>query len=171
MNMNKTHKILVGTLIALVMVVTIIGFGDNLTGYSVHGFNTDLSSFPYPFVKNNAYNNLFIVVSDSYSFMDLKTANVISDGLQGEGLFSPRIVSLSELPEGNHNLILVGNLKNFREIIYLLDPDEYNEDIIIKLIPHGKEAYLIIGGSTDLNVYRSARLVLDGNLEGLEFIK
>jgi hypothetical protein len=167
--MNKTQKWVVAILAALVLILLVFGIGDSLTGYAVHGFEKDLDSFPHPFIKNGAYNNLFLVVPDDYSSMDLTTANRFATDLQGDGLFGPRIVQFSEVPDGKHNLIMIGNLNNFNEILYLLDADEYNKDGVIKLIPSMDATYLIISGNSDQGVYRASRLVLDNNLEGSEF--
>ncbi|MBI2148672.1 hypothetical protein HYU23_03250 [Candidatus Woesearchaeota archaeon] len=50
-----------------------------------------LSNYPYPFVKNNVPNDVFIVIPYDYSYDDYSTAQFISNSLKGNNLLGPEI--------------------------------------------------------------------------------
>ena len=106
--MNEKH-ILLGVLlfVALVFVST---FGSIYTGNVVYtGDKITLANYPYPFIKNNNYNSLYVVLPNSYTMDEFEAANNIVNSIKVSDVVEPKIVTVSDLPKGDHNLILVGD--------------------------------------------------------------
>jgi len=107
----------IGLFLAALFVATI---GNMYTGYSTYKTdnNYDLSDFPAPFIKNNVYNGLKIVLPERYSIDELNAANNLAISLQKNKVLPPDVVlpikylrfeKLSKWDEENGNLILIGD--------------------------------------------------------------
>ena len=68
-----------------------------------------LANYPYPFIKNNNYNSLYIVLPNSYTIAEFDAANNIINSRNFLDTWEPKIVTVSDIPQGEHNLILIGD--------------------------------------------------------------
>src|SRR3989344_9541609 len=105
----EDQHILFGVFLVLALVF-ISTFGSLYTGNVVYtGDKITLANYPYPFIKNNNYNSLYIVLPNSYTLDEYQAANDVANGLKLAMPLPPEIVTESSLPEGTNNLILVGD--------------------------------------------------------------
>src|SRR3989344_4452635 len=98
---RKTVIVLISLALALLFVSTI---GSMYTGYSVKQDEITLKEYPFPFVKNNDYNRLFIVLPNSYTLDEYEAAQNIAKGLQLNRPLPPEIITESSLPAEETNL-------------------------------------------------------------------
>lgn len=108
--MVMKHKITWAVIGLFLAVLFIVSFQPIITGYSILDVaKGDLSSYPYPFVKNNLYNDVAIVLGDDYTDEDLFAAWDVAYSIKGLRPVLPEVITERELAGREvHNLILVG---------------------------------------------------------------
>ena len=146
--MNK--KVIIITIGFFLAVLFLSTVGSFYTGYAVLGQkDITLKNFPYPFVKNNVPNGLYIVIPYDYTYNEFKAANDLADSLKGMNVLPPSVITPNYLPQGDHNLVLIGNPCNNKLIsneLAILDCDlslKQGEGFI-RLINHERTSTLIV---------------------------
>ena len=126
--------------------------GSFITGYSLlDQSEITLRNYPYPFIKNNVYNDLYIVIPSTYEPESYAAANKIAQSLKETKSLLPKIVSTEEVPQGEHNLILVGNPCSNKLISNELNTNKciITENGMLKLINHEMSSTLVITGNLE----------------------
>lgn len=161
--MKKEHIILgISVFLALLFVSTI---GNMYTGYTILQKDITLKDYPYPFIKNNNYNNLYIVLPDSYTIDEYDSALVIAKSIQFARPLLPKIVRESDLPDrGEYNLILIGDpCTNSLIADYLLTNDcnlnLYRDQGLLELVNNDKTSVLVVSGY-DLSAIKKSAMLL-----------
>lgn len=160
--MDKKPVIFVIALFIAILFLAAIG--PVFTGYLVlDQSEITLKDYPYPFIKNSGYNGLYIVLPENYNPNEYSAAIRVAENLQTTQLLLPKIVTDKTLPEGEYNLIIIGNPCN-NEIMaselntnscYLVSRDQG----LIQLVNHERTSSLILSGDS----YKAAR-ALAGSL-------
>jgi hypothetical protein len=162
--MDKVKRVTISVITVLLIIVFIVELGNNITGYSILNRKIDLSSYPLPFVMNNLYNDLYIVVPDSYNFNELVAADKIALGLQDGRLGKPIIIKENQIPQGTHNLIIVGKACDMQLISESFRTSECTSSLdenkgLIKFIDVGTKKYLIVTGYSDEDILKAATIL------------
>lgn len=150
--------------IALLMgFLFVISFQPLIVGNVVYtGDMIDLSAYPYPFIKNNYYNDVYIVLGKNHDAAELFAAQDIAQGLKGYRAFLPPVIIEDQIPETAHNLILVGTPCSNSLVAEFLETDNCNSlesRGIVSIDSKPRKATMIVTGRTPDNV-RSAALFL-----------
>ncbi|MBI5391461.1 cellulose biosynthesis cyclic di-GMP-binding regulatory protein BcsB [Candidatus Woesearchaeota archaeon] len=100
--------ILIAGISLFLMLLFLVGVGPVITGNVIKNpSEVSLADFPYPFIKNNAYNQLTIVVPENPSKEEAQAALAIADIVRQSRDFNPPILSVKkDTHKGNR--ILVG---------------------------------------------------------------
>ena len=157
-------KSIIIALFIFIAVLFLLTIGNGFVGYSIYDQQyTELQHYPYPFIKNNNYNSLYIVIPQYSTLTEKQSAQKIAKSLQLTKPIAPKIVKPSELPQGNYNLILIGDACTNDLIKSFLNQDGCTlglkkEQGLIKLLS-GKKSILIISGY-DLKSLDNAASVL-----------
>jgi hypothetical protein len=132
------------------LVLFLLLLGNVFTGMTVKDINSlTLKDYPAPFIKNNAPNNLYIIIPSSASDLEKDSALKIAQSLDINPPIHTEIITDKEVPKGLVNLILVGSPCNNEQIAKELEINKCNpwsESGFIKLINKGKTSMLIISG-------------------------
>ena len=164
--MDMRKVVLVALLSLAVLFLSTIG--SNWTGYTVLAQqDITLNHYPYPFIKNNNYNSLYIILPDQSTLDEQQAASGLAKSLQSTRSLPPKIVSVSEfkfLPEARHNLILLGDACTNELINELLSPRTCTLNLkegqgLLKLVNYDRTSTLIVAGY-DTNSMRKAVNVL-----------
>lgn len=157
---NKTTLLVIALFLALLFVVS---FQPLIVGNVIYSWdNIDLSNYPFPFIKNNYYNDVYIVVGNGHDAAELFAAQDIAQGLKGYRAFLPPVILEDQLPETAHNLILVGTPCSNSLVAEFLETDDCSslkQAGIVSLDTKYRKATMIVTGRTSENV-RSAGLFL-----------
>ena len=149
--MDKT-RVFVFTVFFMLGVLFLSTIGSYWTGYStLSNEEITLKHFPYPFIKSSNYNNLYIVIPDESTLEEQNTAYKISKSLQYSRLLPPQIVTLSNLPDVNNNLILIGDscTNNLIRLFVFSEDCTFNlkkGEGMLKLVQREKYFGLIVSG-------------------------
>ena len=160
--MNKKHVILTVSLaLALLFLSTV---GSFYTSYTILQEDISLDHYPFPFVKNNNYNSLYIVLPNSYTLDEYQAANDVANGLKLAMPLPPEIVTESSLPEGTNNLILVGDPCTNSLIAYYTEISDCSLGLsegegLLQLINNERSSVLVVLGY-DLTYIKKAAKVL-----------
>ncbi|HLC86009.1 MAG TPA: cellulose biosynthesis cyclic di-GMP-binding regulatory protein BcsB [Candidatus Nanoarchaeia archaeon] len=162
---RKVVVIAISVFLAVLFISTV---GSFYTGYTILQSDIKLSHFPYPFVKNNDYNSLFIVLPNSYTLDEYEAAKDISLGLQFTRPLPPEVVTESNLPEGNHNLILIGDPCTNSQISYYLETNDCNLGLkngegIIQLVNNDRTSVLVVSGYDTSSIRKAAKVLAKHN--------
>ena len=137
--------------------------GNHITGFILLAKPSaaTLSNFPRPFLTSTGYyNNLFIVKPDNPGIKEDNAAIIISKYFQGNKKLPPKIVTVSGLPQGVHNLILIGNPCNNELIAKELNTKKCslgkNGDGVLKLVNHDFSNTLVLSGEVE----KSAKILI-----------
>ena len=145
--------------------------GSFYTGYSVlNQKEITLKNYPYPFIKNFVPNDVYVVLPYDSRYEEYNAAINIARSLKGTNplLQAPQIVTINEIPEGVHNLILIGNPCNNQLIAKELSTDECNLGLqkgqgYLKLINHEKSSTLIISGYSIKDIPNAVSVIVNNN--------
>lgn len=120
--MKLDNFTIIGVLAFVLVFLFLLSFGPIITGNIIFDLDkTDLSHYPYPFVKNSGYNSFFIVLPNNYNTQELLSARDIAQSLMPGRGFPPEIITVSELDDDQHNLIFIGNPCNSEPIKLILN--------------------------------------------------
>lgn len=168
--MDNIKKVTIGVIVVMLVGVFLVSFGDGITGYSILSKDIKLDSYPLPFVRNGAYDNLFIVVPDDANSNVLLAAEKIADGLQGGRIGRPMIIQENRLLPGSYNLIFVGNPCNLKTLNALLNSNECDYGLdnegMIRLVDVARNRYLVVTGS-DAGIMKAALVLKNYQNYGL----
>ena len=149
------RKAIIFAIAAFLAVLFVSTIGTSLTGFTVlDQSQITLEDYPYPFIKNNMYNDIYIVIPYNYDAEEYTAALRIANSLQTTQPLLPKIVTDKTLPEGEHNLIIIGNPCNNELIAKELDTNrcslglDINEGLV-QLINHKRTSSLVISGDSD----------------------
>ena len=165
--MIRKAIVIVGSLFLAILFLSTIG--SFYTGYAVlNQEDLTLQHYPYPFVKNNVPNDVYIVIPYDYSYSEFKVAQDIAESIKGKNLVSPSIVTDINVPQGEHNLILIGNPCNNDLIQELLATFECNSGLeegqaLISLINNYRTSTLIISSYTSEDLEKSSVILSNYN--------
>ncbi len=173
---KRAVLIIIGLFIAVLFLSTI---GNFLTGNAVlEQKEITLKNYPYPFVKNYVPNDVYIVLPYDSRYEEYNSAINIARSLKGTNslIQAPKIVTDKEVPEGTHNLILIGNPCNNQLIAKELDSDQCNLNLqkgqgYIKLINHKISSTIIISGYSLKEIPKATSVLINNNyypLRGME---
>ena len=148
-------KVVMLSITAFLAVLFLTTIGSSITGYStINQAQTTLKDFPYPFIKNNAYNGLYIVTPDNSNAEEQAAALKIAQHLKTTQPLLPKIVTISTLPKGEYNLILIGNPCNNELIAKELNNNRCSLGLntgegLIQLVSHRRTSSLIVSGDVE----------------------
>lgn len=162
---RKAVVIAISVFLSVLFISTV---GSLYTGYTILQSDITLSHFPYPFVKNNDYNSLFIVLPNSYTLDEYEAAKDISLGLQFTRPLPPEVVTESSLPDGNHNLILVGDPCTNSLISYYLQESDCGLGLksgegLIQLVNNKRTSVLVVSGYDTSSIRKAAKVLAKHN--------
>ena len=164
------RKLVTYCISAFLAVLFLSTIGTMITGYAIlpQG-DINLKHFPYPFIKYGDYNDLYIVVSDGATLDELETASDIGQILKGTTILtSPKIITASRLPEGEHNIILIGDPCTNKLISYELGTSDCSLGLkqgegLLVLSNHEKTSTLIISGYDIEGLLKAAKVIENYN--------
>ncbi|HIH25867.1 hypothetical protein J4476_01880 [Candidatus Woesearchaeota archaeon] len=182
----EDQHILFGVFLVLALVF-ISTFGSLYTGNVVYtGDKITLANYPYPFIKNNNYNSLYIVLPNSYTLDEFEAANNVLNGIKLSDVIEPKIVTVSDLPQGEHNLILVGDSCTNSLISYYTQSKDCSLGLksgegLLQLFNNDRSSVLVVSGydlesikkaSKVLSLYhayplRNKKVIVSGNSESI----
>lgn len=152
-------------------------------GVQVTGVNV-ITNYPQPFIKNNNYNNLYIVLSNGYSADEKEVARVIARSLRGNRRLLPNIVTESEIKDTEgKNLIIIGKAcenaliakflrTNSCNINYLNEYEGLQEgEGYIEFLPQGSRppvAVIVLTGYSDMDTLKAATVMAHTDFYVLE---
>lgn len=141
---RKTVVFAISIFLSILFLSTVGGY---LTGFILLAKEPTLANFPYPFIKGITLNNAIIVTSDTPSITEQTAAITLSRSLKINGVM-PKVVTVSTLPEGIHNLILIGTPCNNKLIAEKLNTNKCSltkkGEGLIKLVNEGDVSYSLI---------------------------
>ncbi len=164
-----SKKIVIYIVIAFMAVLFLSTIGTLYTGYAtLKQSELTLKHFPYPFVKYNNYNNLYLVVSDDATLDELEIASGIAQSIKGTIPLPPKIVTESNLPEGLHNLILIGDPCTNKLISKELGISKCNLGLntnegILLLNNHDKISILVVSGYNINGIAKASKVLQNYN--------
>jgi len=153
----------VTVLFLLLAVLFLATIGNGIVGYAIYDPQyTDLSHYPYPFIKNSGYNSLFIVVPENPTLTEIEAANNIAKSLQLTKPLPPQIIKPSQL-KSKANLILIGDACTNELISTFLKTNSCTLNLkpnqgLLKLLP-GKTSVLIVSGYDLENLGKAANVL------------
>lgn len=154
---NKTTLLVIALFLAFLFVVS---FQPIITGNVVYSWdNVDLSNYPFPFIKNNYYNDVYIVVGNGHNADEMFAAYDVAYGLQGLRSKLPAIIVENEIPANAHNLILVGTPCTntlIAEFLETNDCDSIADNGIVSLSYNDRKARMVVSGRTSQDVRKAA---------------
>lgn len=156
---RKVLILVIGALLAVLFLSTV---GSFYTGYAVLGQSRPtLQDYPYPFIKNNVPNSLYIVIPYNADYQEYSAATVIAKSLKEINPIPPQIVADKELPEGQHNLILIGTPCDNELIARELNTNKCNANLrpgegLLKLINKDRTSVLIVSGHSSDDISKSS---------------
>ncbi len=154
---NKTTLLVIALFLALLFVVS---FQPIITGNVVYSWdNVDLSDYPFPFIKNNYYNDVYIVVGKGHNADEMFAAYDVAYGLQGLRNQLPSIIVENQVPANAHNLILVGTPCTNTLVAEFLATNDCNSMInkgIVSLDYGERKTTMIVSGKTSDDVRKAA---------------
>ena len=105
--MQQRKNLIIG--IALVIsLLLLVGLGPYMTGNIVADLNSlDLEHYPYPFIKNNAYNYFSIVIPDFPSQQEEEAAQILAESLQERRPQQAKIIKESQIQDERANFIVI----------------------------------------------------------------
>lgn len=163
---NKSVLIALFMFLAVLFLTTI---GNSIVGYSIFDpSTTTLKEYPYPFIKNNGYNNLYIVIPEKSTLTEKQVSQNIAKSLQSTKPLPPKIIRPSEVPRfRNNNLILIGDACTNSLIAEILKTNKCTFNLrrsqgLIKLV-QGKSSTLIISGYDLKSLEKSGRVISNYN--------
>lgn len=154
---NKTTLLVIALFLAFLFVIS---FQPLITGNVVYSWDdADLSDYPFPFIKNNYYNDVYIVVGNGHNADEMFAAYDIAYGLQGlRSRLAPIIVE-NEVPTNAHNLILVGTPCTNTLIAEFLETNDCDSIVnkgIVSLDYGERKTTMIVSGKTSQDVRKAA---------------
>ena len=160
-----------GVIIVLLLLATLFlgTVGNFYTGNAVlNPSDLSLKNYPYPFIKNNVPNSLYIVIPYDYSYAEFDAARQISASLQGLNPLPPQIVTLKELPEGEHNLILIGNPCTNPLIADELATTDCHSGLeygygLLKLSNNERNSVLVVAGYSNDDLKKAVNVISNPN--------
>src|SRR3989344_1394552 len=164
---KKVLIIIVSLFLAVLFLSTV---GSIYTGNVVYTPDkTTLENYPYPFIKNGVPNSLYIVIPDFPEMNEYQAAGKISRSLKNANPIPPTIVRISDLPEGYHNLIVVGNPCDNSIIAQLLKTTKCTGKLnegegLIKLVNSDRTNTLIVSGYSSDDLYKAALVLANYNV-------
>ncbi len=166
--MNEKKIVLVAFLFLAVLFLSTIG--SYWTGYAVlNQQDLSLKNYPYPFIKNNGYNGLYIVIPEQSTLDEQQAASTIAKGLQSTAQLPPTVTTPSNLPEGNHNLILIGDPCTNSLIGSTLQTTDCTLNLkegqgYLKLINYDRTSTLIVSGYDETSIKKAANTLFNHNM-------
>ncbi len=161
--MNKRNVVIIASAFLLLLFLSTIG--SFYTGYAVlDQEDITLKFYPYPFIKNNVANSMYIVVPYHADQDHYRTARLLATSLKLHHELSSQIITDKEVPEGIHNLILLGNPCTNEFIAKELATDqcdlglEENEGSL-QLINHQRSSTLIVSGNNVEGMMKAAHVL------------
>ncbi len=152
-------------LVALFLVTV----GSDYTGYSVlDQSQLTFSQYPFPFVKNNVPNEVYIVMPYDYTYNEFKAAQDIAVSIQGKNPVGPAIVTDKDVPEGEHNLILIGNACNNDLISQELATTSCDTGLqagqaSLTLVNHQRTSTLVVSAYNNADLEKAAVVISNFN--------
>ncbi len=148
---KKAIVLAIAVFLAVLFLSTI---GSFYTGYAVLDQSSTFKNYPYPLVKNSVPNDVYIVVPDNLKSEYDKSASLIAQSLKGSNPIQPKVVTVNSLPEGDHNLILIGSPCNNKLIAKEMPLNSCDLGLsggegFLKLVNHEKYSIVIVSG--DIN--------------------
>ncbi len=163
------RKIIALAIAVFMAVLFLSTIGSFYTGNAVLDTSKiTLADYPYPFVKNNVYNDLYIVIPSSNNAAEYSAAVNVANSLKTTQPIYPRIVTLENLPKEEHNLILVGNPCNNFLITEELETTDCNLNLkqkegLLKLINYESYSILIVSGYDHESLNKAALVLANYN--------
>lgn len=147
------------------------------TGFDVPVANV-ITAYPSPFIKNQDYNNLAIVLPNGFSADEKEAAMIIAKGLQGKKRLLPKIIIEKELKNSEGmNLIVIGKACENELIAKLMRTNACNLGFLkdnegyIEYLPQGNKpemGALVITGYSDIDTIKSAIVISHNEFYVLE---
>lgn len=159
---RKVVILIIVTFLAMLFLSTV---GGIFTGFVIYkGSETDLKSYPYPFIKNG-YNNLLIVTPTNPTAEEAQAANKIAQSLKtyAKQPLLPKIVTdkwfTARYSIESYNLILIGKKFNNKLI-----PKVLAKNPGILLADNSNDGNIIIFNNKG-RLVKSATIIVSGNVE------
>lgn len=160
---NINNNIVMLSVLLFLALLFVVSFQPIITGHVVFDWKKiTLSDYPFPFIKNNYYNDVYIVLGNQHTAQETFAANDIAYGLKGLRATLPPIILESEVPKTAHNLILVGTPSTNSMVADFVGTDDssaLNDGGVVMLDNKERSATLLVTGQTDEDV-RKAGLFL-----------
>ena len=164
--MNK--KIMAVSIAIFLAILFLSTIGSFYTGFVILSqSDITLENYPYPFIKNNVYNGLYIVLPTNYNSEEQEAALLIANSLKGTQPVNPNIITENNLPKGNHNLILIGDPCNNKLIAEELNTNRCSLGLnsgegLLELVNHERTSTLIVSGVDD-GLEKAAKVIAKYN--------
>ena len=163
---RKTVAILIALFLCVLFLST---FGSFLTGFAVlDNEEITLKNYHYPFIKNNVPNSLYIVIPYAGEPEEYAAYTRIARSLKLTNPLPPEIVTDKEVPEGAHNLIIIGDPCNNELIAKELNTNKCNIDLrkgegLLKLINHDRTSTLVVSGYSPDDITKASVVLANSN--------
>ncbi len=158
--MEVKSEVTIVVVFLLLATIFVSSFGPVITGHIVlDSAKVTLADYPFPFIKNNYYNDVYIVLGNNHSPDETFAANDIAYGLKGLRAVLPPVILESEVPEKAHNLILIGTPCTNSMVANFLGTNNCNavqNAGVIILDNQERSATLVATGRTSEDVRRAA---------------
>lgn len=151
------------------MVLFLATIGSYYTGYSIiDQSQITLKQYPFPFVKNNVPNDVYVVMPYDYTYNEYKAATEIAETIKGNNLVAPKIVTTNEVPEGKHNLVLIGTPCTNELVSEALATLDCNSGLepgqgLLRLINYDRTSTLVVSGYSSSDLEKAAIVISNYN--------
>ena len=161
--MKLKNEVIIAAVFLFLAVLFVFQFQPIITGHVVLDPNkVSLEDYPFPFVKNNFYNDVYIVLGRKHDSAETFAANDIAYGLKGLRGVLPPVVLETDVPANAHNLILVGTPCSNTMVANFLGSDDcsnFKDAGVVILDSKDRSASLLVSGRTSEDVRRAALFV------------
>jgi len=168
MKTKNKKTITIGIALGIVSLM-LIGLGPYITGYTVID-TTDITfkEFPYPFIKNNAYNALFINIPEYATAKEQAAAQVLAQGIQERRFKAPEITT--ENPRNSNIIYIHENCDDCKEGEAKLSLSSQRGETRIDIMGNVELGAAVLGNFRFFPL-KGKEMHIQGNPEKLESIK
>lgn len=143
----------------LILFLFISGLSPLITGNIIYSDDFDLKDYPYPFIKNNVYNSLYIVVPEIPTNAELRAANAVGSGLKSSRPLMPKIIPPSRLPSGPANIIAIGSPSRNPLVAKYLSEEPAPSTGVIELVKENSGNVLAVSASSEVTLVKTAEIL------------